>query len=713
MKNQSKTKHTQIQKKASLDDALEYAENIIDTIREPLIVLDHDLRVVKASRSFYDFFKVKPEETMGQLIYDLGNRQWDIPKLRELLENILPQKTTFDNYEVKHNFTTIGKRIMLLNARQIKRVLGKERIILLAIEDITERKYREAEQKMTALLILLINQPDNFRKYMSDLTVSLQNFSGCGAVGIRLRDGDDYPYYETRGFPPEFVEMENQLCAYGPDGKILRDGTGNPLLECMCGNILCGRFDPQKPFFTAHGSFWSNNTTALLASTTDADRQARTRNRCNGEGYESVALIPLRINGNVLGLLQFNDHQPNRFTPGLIANFERMADSLAIALSHRQAMEALRESERLYEEAQKVAHLGHWELDPKIGTPKWSDEIFRIFGLDPKYDTPSFIDHETHLHPDDWPILNKAIAKTSMDGTSFNIQFRIVRPSGEIRWMNSLGTAIIDSKGVVSKLFGSAQDITEGKQAEKNLLETLDQLQKTRDMLIQLEKHAAVGRLAAGIAHEILNPASIISSRLQFMEKENLSESIRENVRVSREQLQRIVKISNDLSQSSVKKQRTLVDGDLCHVIEMGLQMTELRRKEDHVQVEYDPPSKVIPVKMEKDSLVKVMVNLILNACDAMTVNQTKRLIITVHYSEDSSKDYSIVLTIADNGHGVPVEKIDLIFEPFFTTKDPGKSSGLSLAISKNIIEEHGGTIRIGNNDMGGTSVIIRLPLDH
>ena len=713
MKNQSKTKHTQIQKKASLDDALEYAENIIDTIRKPLIVLDHDLRVVKASRSFYDFFKVKPEETMGQLIYDLGNRQWDIPKLRELLENILPQKTTFDNYEVKHNFTTIGKRIMLLNARQIKRVLGKERIILLAIEDITERKYREAEQKMTALLILLINQPDNFRKYMSDLTVFLQNFSGCGAVGIRLRDGDDYPYYETRGFPPEFVEMENQLCAYGPDGKILRDGTGNPLLECMCGNILCGRFDPQKPFFTAHGSFWSNNTTALLASTTDADRQARTRNRCNGEGYESVALIPLRINGNVLGLLQFNDHQPNRFTPGLIANFERMADSLAIALSHRQAMEALRESERLYEEAQKVAHLGHWELDTKIGTPKWSDEIFRIFGLDPKYDTPSFIDHETHLHPDDWPILNKAIAKTSMDGTSFNIQFRIVRPSGEIRWMNSLGTAIIDSKGVVSKLFGSVQDITEGKQAEKNLLETLDQLQKTRDMLIQFEKHAAVGRLAAGIAHEILNPASIISSRLQFMEKENLSESIRENVRVSREQLQRIVKISNDLSQSSVKKQRTLVDGDLCHVIEMGLQMTELRRKDDHVQVEYDPPSKVIPVKMEKDSLVKVMVNLILNACDAMTVNQVKRLIITVHYSEDSSKDYSIVLTIADNGHGVPVEKIDLIFEPFFTTKDPGKGSGLSLAISKNIIEEHGGTIRIGNNDMGGTSVIIRLPLDH
>ncbi len=118
----------------------EYAESIINTVREPLIALDQDLRVVSVSRSFYEVFKVKPEETVGQLIYDLGNKQWDIPKLRELLETILPQKATFDNYEVEHDFATIGRRIMLLNARQIQRVLGKERIILLAIEDITERR---------------------------------------------------------------------------------------------------------------------------------------------------------------------------------------------------------------------------------------------------------------------------------------------------------------------------------------------------------------------------------------------------------------------------------------------------------------------------------------------------------------------------------------------------------------------------------------------
>jgi PAS domain S-box-containing protein len=123
-----------------VDESREYAESIINTIREPLIALDQDLRVVTVSRSFYEFFKVESEETVGQLIYDLGNKQWDIPKLRELLETILPQKTTFDNYEVEHDFADIGRRIMLLNARQIQRVSGKERIILLAIEDITARR---------------------------------------------------------------------------------------------------------------------------------------------------------------------------------------------------------------------------------------------------------------------------------------------------------------------------------------------------------------------------------------------------------------------------------------------------------------------------------------------------------------------------------------------------------------------------------------------
>ncbi|MBU2264537.1 hypothetical protein KJ797_04415, partial [Patescibacteria group bacterium] len=255
------------------------------------------------------------------------------------------------------------------------------------------------------------------------------------------------------------------------------------------------------------------------------------------------------------------------------------------------------------------------------------------------------------------------------------------------------------------------QDITERKRAEQEVVETLQQLQETRDMLIQFEKHAAVGRLAAGVAHEILNPASVISSRLQFMEEENLSEPARENVKVCREHLQRIVKISHDLLQSSAKKPRVLVGGDLRRVIEVGLQMTERRRKEDHVQVEYNPLPETIPVKMEMDRVVKVMVNLILNACDAMMGNDSKRMIVAAHRHEVTSTRPSVRLIVADNGHGIPAGDLDKIFEPFFTTKAPGKGTGLGLSVCKGIIQEHGGTIRAENNDIGGASFVVELPL--
>ena len=120
-------------------------EDIIETAREPLVVLDADLRVLLASRSFYESFKVTPKETLGNLIYDLGNRQWDIPRLRTLLEEILPKDNKFDDYEVEHVFSSIGHKVMLLNARRISQDEIGSQLILLAIEDVTEKMRLERE----------------------------------------------------------------------------------------------------------------------------------------------------------------------------------------------------------------------------------------------------------------------------------------------------------------------------------------------------------------------------------------------------------------------------------------------------------------------------------------------------------------------------------------------------------------------------------------
>ncbi len=126
-----------IQAETAMQEAREFAESIVDTVREPLLVLDASLKVISASRAFYQKFKVAVEDTMGRQIYELGQRQWNIPKLRELLETILPRDKVFDGFEVEHDFPAIGKRKMLLNARKVSGKAGGAELILLAIEDVT------------------------------------------------------------------------------------------------------------------------------------------------------------------------------------------------------------------------------------------------------------------------------------------------------------------------------------------------------------------------------------------------------------------------------------------------------------------------------------------------------------------------------------------------------------------------------------------------
>ena len=135
---------------AGIEDGRALAQAIVDTVREPLLVLDKDLRVVAASRSFYLTFQVNRAETQGRLLYSLGDGQWDIPALRALLEKIVPDRDVMEAYEVEHEFPEIGQRVMLLNARKVFYEGNNHTTILLAIEDVTER--HAAEREMQKLL---------------------------------------------------------------------------------------------------------------------------------------------------------------------------------------------------------------------------------------------------------------------------------------------------------------------------------------------------------------------------------------------------------------------------------------------------------------------------------------------------------------------------------------------------------------------------------
>jgi chemotaxis protein methyltransferase CheR len=132
----------------AIEDACALAQAIVDTVREPVLVFDKELRVIAASLSFYTVFKVSPQDTQGRRLYELGDGQWDIPKLRVLLEKIIPEQGVMEDYEVEHEFPGIGHRTMRLNARQVFYEGGADTTILLGIEDVTRQRASELEKEV-------------------------------------------------------------------------------------------------------------------------------------------------------------------------------------------------------------------------------------------------------------------------------------------------------------------------------------------------------------------------------------------------------------------------------------------------------------------------------------------------------------------------------------------------------------------------------------
>src|SRR6478735_4872275 len=144
---------------SNIEDACALAQAIVDTVHEPVLVFDKDLRVIAASRSFYSVFKVSPQDTQGRLLYELGDGQWDIPALHLLLEKIIPEQGVMEDYEVEHEFPGIGRRTMRLNARKVFYEKGSHTTILLGIEDVTRQQaLREEKDELIRQKDVLLEQ---------------------------------------------------------------------------------------------------------------------------------------------------------------------------------------------------------------------------------------------------------------------------------------------------------------------------------------------------------------------------------------------------------------------------------------------------------------------------------------------------------------------------------------------------------------------------
>lgn len=158
-----------------------------------------------------------------------------------------------------------------------------------------------------------------------------RKISDCQSTSIRLQNDGDFPFYVHEGMPNFFVQKEDSLLVKDNNQCAIHDKNGQKLLDCMCGNVIRSHFNASYPFFSKKGSFWTNSTTNLLLDITSDQRKfiGRTRNLCNLSGYESVALIPLISDKNIIGLIHLADPRENMFTAKKVIELELIADEFA------------------------------------------------------------------------------------------------------------------------------------------------------------------------------------------------------------------------------------------------------------------------------------------------------------------------------------------------------------------------------------------------
>ena len=279
----------------------------------------------------------------------------------------------------------------------------------------------------------------------------------------------------------------------------------------------------------------------------------------------------------------------------------------------------------------------------------------------------------------------------------------IVTKDGRERIIEWYDKTLKDEKGDAVGLLTIGLDITDRKQAE-------EALKQTQEMLVQSEKLAALGKLAAGAAHEILNPLNILSLRLQVLEMtETLSENTKEALKIAKAQIDRIVKITHSISEFSKTTALHMTTVDLRGLMDDVFLLTAPRLKEENVTFDFQYQAEIPSLSLDKFRIEQVILNLVNNAIDAMKDKKEKLLRVTATLDSSEEKK-NVRITFSDNGTGIKAEDMNRIFEPFFTTKEPDKGKGLGLSVCYGILQDHKGKIWAENNERGGASFFIELP---
>ncbi|MCE1247743.1 MAG: PAS domain S-box protein, partial [Firmicutes bacterium] len=576
------------------------------------------------------------------------------------------------------------------------RIIGTEGIV----RDITIRKQAEEERFLIADVIAALSANCDLSELSHKIVNILQKWTECASVGLRFRDGYDYPYLAAVGFSDEFYMCENFLCLKDSFGNILKDENGLPQIGCLCGIVISGKTDPSKPYFTKHGSFWSNGITKMMNSLTEQEKSGL-RNRCPEEGFESVLLIPVKISNECYGLLQIADTKSMAFSKDKIEQLERVAGIIATGLAERLAEQALEENRRFLSQIIGSSPIPQFVIDTNHTVTHWNRAMAEYTGIKPE----DIIGTDGH-----WQVFYKEkrplVADLILDGQKQVLYDRfgeVYKPSTlkegtfegleffpdlgkKGRWLNFTVAQIKNEYGKIVGVINSLEDVTDKIENQKKLAAV----------------NAELSDFAYRVSHDLKKPINVIRGYSNLLE-EQIGED-NDFLRKISDSSERMIRFIDD--------ELKLAKAGLVMASKQEVNLEELMKDlkapvlKEEANVELIIHSPLRKVTGDRQRLSLVFNNLFQNSVKYRD-REKDNLIVEISAAENAK---SVTVVFKDNGLGIEGRYLPNIFKPGFTAGNK-TGTGFGLAIVKKIIEAHGGSIKVeSEGKLKGASFIITLP---
>ena len=736
-------------------DARDYAEAIITTIREPLLVLDRNLRVKSANNAFYKTFHVNELETEGRLVYHLGDNQWNIPQLRNLLEDILPKKALFTDFEVTHNFQYIGERVMHLNGREIRRENVEEKLILLAIEDVTEKavarkKVEESERRFRTLmkeLPMAVYSCDTkgFVNYYNNAAVKawgrepeIGKDQWCGAWKLIKPDGTPLPLdscpmnvaiKEGRAVQGEEVIIERydgtqsmvqvypQLI-YGSLGEIT--GGVNVVIDVTEQKLARRKIEESEHRY--HNMIYSSPS--LISILKGEDMIIEVANDAIletwGKGKDIIGkpllsvmpeIIDQGFDKLLLSVYKTGEPVSAYETPVMLVR-DGKEELLHFTFVYQAQYDVDGKIEGLAIIANEVTH--------QIEAKKFANEQFRqLAELTPEkisstddegnviYFNQNWLDYtglsadelkdqgwRKIIHPDDQNQITKHWKHILSTGNDIEIQLRLLDKNGEYKWHLRRTSTVRDNRGKIIKWITATIEIQKLKEEE----------QRKGDFVTML-------------SHELKTPVTSIKGYIQLLlkmvEKEQevqfpalLKPSL---VRIDKLVLKLTSLINDMLDLTRIESNRLELKNELVNLNDLVTGVVE--------DIQHTSPKHTInlyhdfncAVNADMDKLGQVIINFISNAIKYAPASYVIDITIA------KAKKNQVEVSVTDYGIGIDKKEHKKIFDRFYRIEGKSEQNfsgfGIGLFIAHSIIERHGGFISINSEKGKGSIFTFTLPV--